>query len=50
MKVRLHWGLMKKTNLQEREIEREESITFTRSQFDRLLKKNLKMPVSVLHL
>ena len=30
--------------------EREQSVLFTKTEFGKLMKKNLKMPVSILHL
>ncbi len=49
MKVRIEWS-MKSNDKDIRNIEKEESITFTRGQFDKLLEKKMKMPVSILHL
>ena len=49
MKVKIKLALFGSTN-QKRAGEKEESILFTKGEFDKLMKKNLKMPVSIMHL
>lgn len=49
MRVKIKLALLGGTT-QKKQGEKEESILFTRSEFDKLMKKNLKMPVSIMHL